>query len=322
MQHGQKLKERILETIKFYKKIFHKDEKEILETAKKFKDIIKGFNPEYATEIEAIAEGASVNPLWIYALNARSEIVTMFTNECTALYFTKTALLFQNWDWAEELENLTVIMVIVKNNNDKIIQMTEPGIIGKIGFNSYGIGVCLNFLTNYGKLDGIPIHIMLRSVLECKTLDDAKKILTKYSHGKAGNILVGTKNRDFYDIEYAENNFYNYDNSSDVFIHTNHYLSNNELNKVEKDLSSSFARYERSQRIIENINYSLEDAKKILSDKTNNDLPICRKYNFDEMIGNTGTICSIIMDLINLKLHITRGNPFENDFEIIEMKNF
>jgi hypothetical protein len=41
---------------------------------------------------------------------------------------------------------------------------------------------------------------------------------------------------------------------------------------------------------------------------------------FDELLGNTGTICSIIMDLEKLEMNITRGNPFDNAFEIFKLE--
>ena len=144
--YSRLLKDRIFKVIEFYQGIFKRNESEIFEVAKVFKKRIKDFNPAYCVEIEAIAEGAEVDPLWIYALNARTEIITRFINECTAFYFSGSGILSQNWDWAEELEELVVIMKITRPDGHSILQMTEPGIIGKIGFKTSNLGVTLNIL--------------------------------------------------------------------------------------------------------------------------------------------------------------------------------
>ena len=90
----------------------------------------------------------------------------MGANVCTALCFQPTALLGQNWDWSSQLENLAVLLQIRVSENMTIQMLTEPGIIGKIGMNSQGIAACLNILLLNKPLDGVPIHIVLRSILE------------------------------------------------------------------------------------------------------------------------------------------------------------
>ena len=44
-------------------------------------------------------------PLWLYALNARTEI-TMLHNpqECTAIVLPKRGILGQNWDWTQTVK--------------------------------------------------------------------------------------------------------------------------------------------------------------------------------------------------------------------------
>ena len=57
---------------------------------------------------------------------------------------------------------------------------TEAGILGKIGLNNHGVGVCINILgsSSDGGLGGIPIHILLRLLLQsCQSLEDADALL-------------------------------------------------------------------------------------------------------------------------------------------------
>ena len=95
LTHGKLLKERIHATVKWYKTIFNRKESEIFALAKHFRGLISKFNSDYCEEIEAIAKGADIDPLWIYTLNSRSEIMNTFQNECTTFYFRDTGVLGQ-----------------------------------------------------------------------------------------------------------------------------------------------------------------------------------------------------------------------------------
>ncbi|MFX0015067.1 MAG: C45 family autoproteolytic acyltransferase/hydrolase [Promethearchaeota archaeon] len=318
-QHGRILKKRIKSTINWYKNILHKKDPEIFSLATHFRSEILEFNPNYCDEIEALAAGAEVDPLWIYALNSRSEIMSTFKNECTTVFFRNSALLGQNWDWAQELEKLAIIFKIKPENKPQILMMSEPGIIGKIGFNSKGLGVCLNFLDSGKICKGVPIHIILRGILESPTINKAAELILPFKEGKSANILIADGHGDYIDFEFANKHVFQPKDGGNVFIHTNHYLENEELNRGT-DLASSFTRYERAIQMASIIKKSsLSEMQEILLDQTTNELPICRPYVPDLDLGNVGTVCSIIMNLINLKMHITRGSPLTTDFTTINI---
>lgn len=161
VKHGATFKEQIASTIDFYAAIFKLPEADIFNRASQFQRLIADYRSDFIEEMDGIAKGADVNPLWIVALNSRSEILSLDAscdaNECTALYFRKTAVLGQNWDWGMAMENNTVLMRVDLPNGTQIQMLTEPGIIGKIGLNSHGLGVCLNILRIDKPLKGIPI---------------------------------------------------------------------------------------------------------------------------------------------------------------------
>ena len=321
-QLGTILKDRIHLTLDFYKGVFNRSEEEIFKYAKMFRTSIKSFNADYATEIETLAETVEVDPLWIYALNARSEIMNKFQNECTASYFKSTTLLGQNWDWAKELEDLVVIVRIKQPNKPDILQMTEPGIVGKIGLNSEGLGVCLNFLhiPNYDP-SGVPTHVLLRGVLDCKTIEEAKNLVQTHSKGRTSNFIVGDSHGKYFDVEFAGDDQYILNEEVELYLHTNHYLGKR-INPDTEEFSSSYRRYERASEILKNLkNPELEEFKRLLRDQKNKKLPICRPYvkPKNKLLKTAGTVCSIIMDLKEKSIHITRGNPFENPFEEIQL---
>jgi isopenicillin-N N-acyltransferase-like protein len=317
-KHGEILKDKIHSTVAWYKNIISKDEKKLLDLVKYFKTVIETFNPEFISEIEAIAIGADIDPDWIYMLNARSEIMNIFQNECTAIFFKSSAILGQNWDWAQELENLAVLMKLKKENKPEILMMTEPGIIGKIGFNSDGLGVCLNFLDSGKPTRGVPIHIILRRILESSSIDIALNSISSAIYGKSANVLIGNSNGHFVNIEFANDDIYYPKTKTQSFLHTNHYLENEELNQNKEKLASSFNRYKVGLDLLEKTSSNtVNDMKEILLDRSDEILPICRHYVENPDIGTVGTICTVIMDLKHREMHMTRGNPLVTPFSQI-----
>jgi isopenicillin-N N-acyltransferase-like protein len=319
-QHGQALADRIGRTVEFYTRIFGKPEQELFELAGHFQKKIQAFNPAYATEIEAVAAGAGLNPLYIYALNARSEILALALGECTAIYFQATRLLGQNWDWARPLEELIVLMRIEQPNGHRITMITEPGIIGKIGMNSSGLGVCLNILRSNKRLDGVPIHLVLRAVLDATNINDALDRAKASGQGKASNILIGDSSGHCFSVEFAGDESFTITPENNVLIHTNHYLGR-DLNPDRGVFCCSYARLrtatEKAGAITEP---SIEAMKSILLDRSDKELPINRRYIPDDDLEEMGTVCTIIMDLPNQSIHLKKGHTSETDFIVYKIK--
>jgi len=311
--HGEALSAEIEATIDFYATIFKKSSAEIMELAKYFRNVIREFNPAYCDEIEGIAAGAKIRePLWVYALNSRSEILaleaSLNANECTAICFQPTALLGQTWDWGHRLEKLAVLLQIKLPEEHTIQMLTEPGIIGKIGMNSQGIGACLNILMINKPLNGVPIHIVLRSILDSKLIEEAKDAIQKSGCGKASNILFGDRSGHFYSVEFAGDETYFIPNKAQFMAHTNHYLAR-PINPNNDQFCNSYTRLRVSNEKASTLsNFTVDDMKAILTDRSDPEFPIWRPYIPDDDLQELGTVATIIMDLRRQKLHVRRGN--------------
>lgn len=310
-QHGEQLSAEIAKTIDFYRSIFGLPEAEVLRHADIFRKIIDDFDPTYSEEIDGIARGAGVDPLWIVALNARTEILSRKaggSNECTAVYFTEPSILAQNWDWGRALEPLTVLMKIVQPHGQVILMITEPGIIGKIGMNNAGLGVCLNILTLDKVLDGLPVHLVLRAILDCKSLTQVDSLLAKHGGGKASNIIVADTSGNGFDMEFCGENSYRLAPESNYLLHTNHYLGHPINSEQDPDFSSSYARFNKATQILtDNNERSVEVVCDLLSDESDRSLPIYREYLPDDSVHELGTICTIVMELAQQKMHVRKG---------------
>jgi isopenicillin-N N-acyltransferase like protein len=69
--------------------------------------------------------------------------------------------------------------------------ITEAGLIGKIGFNSSSVGVCLNAIRAPGvSFSKLPIHLALRAALNSYSATSAIATLEKHGVASAGHILI------------------------------------------------------------------------------------------------------------------------------------
>lgn len=328
--YGQQLGRQILQVIEVYRELWQRDDAEILSRADRYRRLLRENADtrlkEYSVEIDNIAEAIrdsfrhDFNPLWLYALNARTELLSLSADECTAIYFRPTALLGQNWDWAECFEKLAILLTIVPDEGPTIWTLTEPGIIGKVGMNSAGVGVCLNILRCSGmtvacdSVAGLPVHITLRMILESPSLEAARQVLQSHRIDTVSNILVGDATGNCFDVEFAGSEQNWLPCAENTTFHTNHYCCESARchnEPFESKLQSSYARFDRTSELLaNNSDFSLARMKSVLLDQTGL-LPIHRRY--EEYPGfprqhKVGTVATILMDLKQRSLKLQRGS--------------
>ncbi|KAG8169299.1 hypothetical protein KVR01_000044 [Diaporthe batatas] len=106
------------------------------------------------------------------------------------------SFLAQNWDWQPAQSPNLIILHITPSPSPSpsplpsIAMVTEAGIIGKIGLNSSGVGVCLNAIRARGlDTSRLPVHLALRTLLESRSLTEGKAALRKLG-GVAGSAHI------------------------------------------------------------------------------------------------------------------------------------
>jgi len=305
---GRTLRERIEKTVSIYAGVFALPEAEVEKRARHFESRIRAYAPDLAEEIDGMAEGAAVQPFWLYALNARSEFMAAELPECTAFYDPRSGVLAQNWDWIEALEELCFVLEVARPDGLRLMTLTEPGIVGKIGMNTAGLGVCLNFLSYPGVLDGVPIHIVLRRMMECASLDDARAEAFRAGAGKAANMLVADAAGSFFDIEYDAEKAVELETGKAPFVHTNHYLGQEvDAGVLTQNTQARYARAKSWLKVQPPV--TAADAGRLLGDRDNPSFPICQPYS--PYIGQQmGTICAVVMDLPDGSMSVRKGpNP-------------
>lgn len=333
--HGEKLKKQIEKSFELYKKFLFMDvpDIELSEIGKQYLERIFNFNEAYAFEIEGIASGAGVDPWQIALLNSRNEAHHLLKgrqkqNECTTLFLPKVGILGQNWDWVQNFEELLAIIIHERRDGHKILQMTEPGVIGKIGLNSSGLGVCLNFLVGRNNCVGIPVHILLRSVLDSGSIEEAEEIIKNAEVASFSNLLGADHSGRFFDFEFFKENKALVHYQYGIPYHTNHYLNDfdtidpNDMDDREKYLyEDSKIRCLQVEKLLGKAQIQhIELAKNILGNEDNGNHAIYSRYK--QIAGfSIGTVCSVVMDLINCTMYITKGNPTNTPYSTFSISH-
>jgi isopenicillin-N N-acyltransferase like protein len=145
--------------------------------------------PELVAELEGVASGADVPLAALVRLQARTEL--MGGQECSLI--GRPGGVSQNWDWHPDV--VPLVWVVEQPGGRWFATLTEAGIVGKIGLSSAGLSFGLNFLrcSLDGGLDGVPIHVLLRLLLDrTETLDDAVSLLASARVSASSCITVGS----------------------------------------------------------------------------------------------------------------------------------
>lgn len=187
--------------------------------------------PHLLDELEGIAAGAGQDVRELLAINARTELLARsgIAGECSLL--GRLALdggwLAQTWDWHPDLAAGTVVWTVVED--DRWWQtVTEPGVLGKLGHNADGVACGLNFLTCTadGGLNGTPIHVLLRLVLEtCRSGAEARALL-RAARTSASSCITVAAASDLFSAELSPGGTRFVEPDRDGWlVHTNHFLA-------------------------------------------------------------------------------------------------
>ncbi len=178
---------------------------------KKLKDAVRSVRnavyshaPDPVTEaIHDLAKGADIAQDEILLLNARSEMLSIWANwqshECTSVAASSdraddgVARVAQTWDWLTVMRDLPIVL-----NMPGYVSFLEAGQLAKIAINSHGLAVGLNFLEVPAEereqaKNGLPIHILIRSILECETVASAIETLRALPRGGAANLMLADR---------------------------------------------------------------------------------------------------------------------------------
>jgi isopenicillin-N N-acyltransferase like protein len=336
VEHGRLAAEQISATIATYRQIFRDFVDVTWDEAKRIGEsygpAIERYDPDTAEEIRGVATGSGFEHAEILALNSRSEIAlsSRLVEGCTAFAAFgratrgETTVIAQNWDWRPALQESMVLLLLEQPPKPSLTMLTEAGIVGKLGFNSEGLGVCLNaIVTDRLNPEGTPLHVVLRGILDSRTLGDAIGAAARADIACSANFLVAQHGNGAVDIEAVPHDLDVLLPERDVLPHTNHLVSPR-LSTVrclgKLAFPDTYPRLARVLRLLEERWGALDvdAAREILRDHGNAPDSICR--HVDEVVDPEGkrihSVFSLVMNLELGTLEVTDGPPCSAEFFI------
>ncbi|KAK4549705.1 hypothetical protein LTR36_005006 [Oleoguttula mirabilis] len=319
LKHGQEAKVQVSRSMKFYAGMFQETAKmswpKVQDLAMTFEPVMRRKWPAYLEEMNGVAEGAGVELADIIALNVRTEIAFgLFSDGCTALSWktNDASFLAQNWDWMEAQKENLIILTIEQQGKPTIKMVTEAGLIGKIGLNSAGVGVCLNAIRVKG-MDPtrIPCHLGLRMVLESNSREEAVQTLEKYGVASSCHMLIADATGGV-GLEWSAVEMQRVNMSASKIFHSNHFLAKHPGVEDTNWLPDSSFRVTRIEELCKEIAPSPtpQTLYECFQDETNWPSAICRA----QVDGcGSATLFNIVMDLEARRAIVTLGRPVQPD---------
>lgn len=344
-QHGKQAKEAVQKNIYFYfdlwKYFAGVERDQVLVDAQRFIPFIEKLDPEFLEELKGVAEGSETHFEEIVALNCRWELNYAYMpppsagvppEGCTAFALTPEAtenqhtFVGQNWDYKPALENSLVLLRITREQKPDIIMHTEAGIIGQKGFNSAGIGVCLNYLRCEKDTfkPGFPLWLKIRKILSCESLPECMEIIMNFEQTNSANIVIAHRDGEAIDIECMPTDTLFLYPEQGILTHANHFQSLNFRGEdTGKRLTpSTVIRSHRLSRLFRNRKGDLhyDTIKNLLKDHFGHPDSICR-HRDERLHPNEQweTLTSMIIDLTEGKMLYTAGPPCSHAYETISM---
>ncbi|WP_103110026.1 C45 family autoproteolytic acyltransferase/hydolase [Brevibacillus reuszeri] len=337
-QFGQLARGQIVTNLRAYERAFREGAAISWEVATayaaQFIPWIEQYDAEIMEEIKGISEGAGLDLQDIVALNARSEIITNLggstskADGCTCIAAVPPAtkrqetLIGQNWDWVNLVADGLVVVEIEQPPRPTILMITEAGIVGKIGMNAKGLAVCLNFLRTSEKSVGVPIHIILRGILNSSTLPQAIRQITRLPRGTAANYLLAHREGEAVGVETAQVNYDVLYPLEGHITHTNHFVCPRIQvdDSVRMGASDTYLRMGRATKLLtaERGNIDEDDIKDIFRDHFSYPNAICRHGEAEENEEAAlldCTLFSIVMNLTTGTFELSKGQPCQSTYE-------
>jgi isopenicillin-N N-acyltransferase like protein len=331
--YGRAARDKIEHNLDFYRRVWTEragiSAEDVLAWGDVFAEQVRAYDADIAELIDGVAEGAGFDRRLLFALNAKLELMygSGYTDcACTSLAVldsrttNRHTLLAQNWDWHPDIGPNTVLLSTTDEDGFRVLTLTEAGQVGKSGLNSNGIGVCANLLVTDRDAagPGVPYAVLLRGVLQSRTMADAISAVTTPTRISSGNFLIAARGGEAIDIEAAPGDFGHLVPRNGLVAHANHF----ETEVAGRDAKKGSARLTliRAERVRHLLEDRL-DARRVDADAIHEVLTdhfsypdgLCRHTNpANDYVERIVSAYSMIMDLDELTMDVTPYPVCEN----------
>jgi len=283
------------------------------------------YAPHMVEELRGLAEAAGVSLEQLMLINVRNQIAVALDGGCTSIAVESrasasgTGMVAQNWDPDPAWGLFSIVLTRRPEGGPAHLNFTQPGIIGYMGINERGIGVCVNTLPAPATGRGVPWYFQLRSIYEQASLDAAVAEVARGARAISINAAMMTPTGAA-DIEATGDAVRVLRaNERGTLVHTNHCVHPDfeRFNADFPELIQSRPRLARAEGLLAQLEspVSLDDLKRILSDHDGFPRSICRHPNDDPATGFWRSVVSMILKASEGRMYLTRGNPCERPYE-------
>lgn len=286
----------------------------------------EAYAPHLVDELRGVAEAGGVSLEQVMLINVRNQIAIALEGACTSIAVeagasaAATGMVGQNWDNDPATDPFSLVLTRRPSSGPAHMTFTQPGVIGYMGLNEQGVGVCLNTLPAPASGRGVPWYFVVRSICEQASLDEIVMQVGRADRAISANAAMMTPDGAA-DLEItADAVRVLRANDRGALVHTNHCLHPDlaPINDDYPELIQSGPRLGRSEALLSEIDgaVSFDDLKRILSDHDGFPRSICRHPNDDPETGFWRSVVSMIMEPSEGRMHLTRGNPCERPYEV------
>jgi len=193
--------------------------------------------------------------------------------------------------------------------------ITEAGIIGKIGLNSSGVGVCINAIRARGvDFTRLPVHLAIRAALDSTSKSSALATLDKAGVASAVHLLIGDATGST-SVEYSNLDIIKFEMEDGQIAHSNHFIvKHSEGVKPASFSADSLKRIVRARELLAEAKAGMEKEptvgmmEEMLEDEKG--LPGAINRVATE-ISPSATLFGIVMDLRGKRASVRVGRPTE-----------
>ena len=295
-----------------------------LATAQASIPFIEGYSPDLLEELRGISQSSGVSLEELVLLQIRNQLRPDADAGCTAfsLNDANRHIVGQNWDNDPALDPFTIVLTRRPEGHPAMMDITQAGLIAYIGLNDAGIGVCMNTLPAPSRPLGVPHYFTVRNIYQARSLEAAVDAVERAQRAIPANIALATPQGPA-DLEVTVDAVHvlRPDNNT-LITHTNHCVHPElvPINDQFPDLIESHPRKARIDHLLgSGHGLSLSQMQTALSDHDNHPKSICRHPNDHPENGYWVSVFSVIIEANAGRMHISRGNPCQNPYQIYQL---
>lgn len=309
-----------------------------------FAPAIERWDARYVEELRGIASGAGVDLLDVLALNIRTEVIfsarvrhgVRVPAECTSVAVTGAlaeggaTLIGQNWDYLPHTRETTVVLELRQDDGVRIVTVVEAGLLAKMGMNDAGLALATNGLAT--TLDagepGVPYHVLLRRVLECRSVADAVAAIAAAPRASSGNFMLADPSGAVCDVEAWTGSGTHVgvlEPVDGLLVHTNHCLTapQDGPGRPFHLTDASAWRYARAaERVRERGGpVSVADFQRAFADHLHHPWGVCTHDDLREPEHERSpTVASLIMEPATRRMLLADGNPCTTPYRALDTR--